>query len=100
MAELQTLTLDVEDEHQESDSLTLRLERDHDRHSALAEQRGALVCGGEGRDSVEALTSCLKQVSVVNATRRIIACRYEGDALIDEAQFAKACRDAEIDLAT
>ena len=99
MSELQRFILDVEDEHQESDSLTVRLEHDAGKYSAQAEQRGALVSQCEGHTAVESLTSCLKQVGVVNHTQRIIALRQEGDSLISETEFGKTCRDVGISVA-
>ncbi|SFH31053.1 hypothetical protein [Modicisalibacter xianhensis] len=96
MAELQRFIIDVRNENQESDSVVIRLERDTDRYTAQGEHGGALMAQCEGHTAVEALTSCLQQVGVVDDTRRIVGLRQEGDSLVSEAEFDKSCRDVGI----
>lgn len=99
MADLQRFFLEVQNEGRQSDSLTIRLEHDAGSYSAQAEHGGALVSQCEGHTAVEALTSCLQQVGVVDKTQRVLALHQEGDRLISETEFEKTCRDVGIAIA-
>ncbi|GAB2792869.1 hypothetical protein GCM10027040_18850 [Halomonas shantousis] len=94
--EVQTTRLEVT--AAEGGDVEVRLERGEAGFAANAEQRGTRIATSDGADAVETLASCLAQVARMVGTDNIRSAQVSGYKLMGDAGFAKACRQAGIEI--
>ncbi|MHB0776185.1 hypothetical protein [Halomonas sp. WWR20] len=98
MAEIQTITLDVAAQGEKGASVEIRLERGETGFSARADQGGAVIGNSEEPKAVDALAACLEQVATVVGGDNIRSAQLAGHKLMGDAEFAKACRHAQLEI--